>query len=74
MYLLIDIHYFSKKEAMEMMGIDTSPFSQHEAIEGMRYRAGPPSGGLTHVSASHNAVIASDNHGENKFSTRKEAI
>lgn len=51
-----------KKEAMEMMGMDTSPFSQHEAIEGMRYRGGPPSGGPSHVSASHNAANASDNH------------
>ena len=44
--------------------MDTSPFSQHEAIEGMRYRGGPPSGGPSHVSASHNAANASDNHGE----------
>ena len=48
-----------------MMGIDTSPFSQHEAIEGMRYRGGPPSGAQSHVPASHNAANASDNHGEN---------
>ena len=48
---------------MEMMGMDTGPFSQHEAIEGMRYRSGPPSGGPSHVPVSHNVANASDNHG-----------
>lgn len=55
---------YSKKEAMEMMGIETCPFSQHEAIEGMRYRGGASSGAPSHIPASHNAANASDNHGK----------
>ena len=47
--------------------MDTSPFTQHETVEGIRYRGGPPSGGLSHVPASHNAANASDNHGEPKI-------
>ena len=46
-----------------MMGMDPNPFSQHEAIEGMRYRGGPSTGGSSHGPASHNAANASDNHG-----------